>query len=298
MQEIQPSTELYAAQPEGPPVVTAACGCGGAAAGCGCGGAGRKPAFVYALGSIEARFPSLAVEKEFLQALARGETASRTDREVLHQVLSAEENRYLARLMCFVFSVEGINTYVLKANTDDVLAQLVAAIRPSSGVDRDVVIGVAGPLAPPSLCNGLEVPIVFCDRVYSFEVEELVQAIPRPRGFEEESFQATGRDLFLRVGQIADNAGHDDEHRALNYLVLRYPAIYAKAMEMYGADRSLRAIEVRPSRLGGSRKVLAVIFVFEDRKTGVTEKHFARVDVTEQWPFLVSPLSPFFDREV
>jgi hypothetical protein len=29
----------------------------------------------------------------------------------------------------------------------------------------------------------------------------------------------------------------------------------------------------------------------------VTEKHFVRVDVTEEFPFLVTKLSPFYDGE-
>lgn len=34
----------------------------------------------------------------------------------------------------------------------------------------------------------------------------------------------------MRIVQIADNAGATDEHRALNYLVVRYPRIYEKAV--------------------------------------------------------------------
>ena len=46
-------------------------------------------AYVYALGRVEPRFPSLAVEKEFAQATGRAETAGLTDRQALHAVLSA-----------------------------------------------------------------------------------------------------------------------------------------------------------------------------------------------------------------
>ena len=53
--------------------------------------------FVYALGRVEARFPTLAVEKEFAQATGRAETAGLTDRQALHSVLSQKQNRYLAR---------------------------------------------------------------------------------------------------------------------------------------------------------------------------------------------------------
>lgn len=95
---------------------------------------------------------------------------------------------------------------------------------------------------------------------------------------------------------MADNAGATDEHRALNYLALRYPEIYAKAAECYGRDCSLTGVEVHASRLGSRRKIADVIFDFNNRKTDVTEKYFVRVDVTEAFPFLVTKMSPFFDR--
>jgi len=55
-------------------------------------------------------------------------------------------------------------------------------------------------------------------------------------------------------------------------------------------------MEVQPSRLSGTRKVLDVIFAFTNRETDVTEKFFTRVDVTEEFPFLVTKMQPYFDR--
>ena len=51
------------------------------------------PAYIFALGRIEPRFPSLALEKEFAQATGRAETAGLTDRQALHAVLSQRQNR-------------------------------------------------------------------------------------------------------------------------------------------------------------------------------------------------------------
>ena len=58
----------------------------------------------------------------------------------------------------------------------------------------------------------------------------------------------------------------------------------------------MTGIEVRPSRLSGIRRVVDVIFSYTHRQTDVTEKYFVRVDVTEEWPFLITKLSPFFER--
>jgi hypothetical protein len=96
--------------------------------------------------------------------------------------------------------------------------------------------------------------------------------------------------------QLADNAGATDEHRALNYLAVRYPAMYGAAAEAHGRNFSLSAVEVRPSRLSGVRTILDIVFSFAHRETDVTERYFVRVDVSEQFPFLVTKLSPYYQR--
>jgi hypothetical protein len=64
-------------------------------------------AYVYTLGRIEPRFPRLSVEKEYAQATGRAETAGLTDSQALQAVLSKPENRYLARQLCYVLTIEG-----------------------------------------------------------------------------------------------------------------------------------------------------------------------------------------------
>lgn len=264
-----------------------------------CGGVPGPHAhsYVYALGRVEPRFPRLAVEKEFAQATGRAETAGLTDRQALHAVLSQRQNRYLARQLCYVLAVEGVETYILHPRDPADFDLLVQAIRPAPRpTDVDVVIGLRGPIAPPELCNGLMVPIVAFDQIYSFDIDSLIQSIPRPDQVPAEQFTPAAEELFIRIMQLADNAGATDEHRALNYLVVRYPAIYATTAEFHAQNSALTAVEVRPSRLSGVRKMVDVIFSFTNRQTDVTEKHFVRVDVTEEFPFLVSKLSAYYDR--
>ena len=75
------------------------------------------------------------------------------------------------------------------------------------------------------------VPIVLFDQIYSFDRDALIKAIPRPEKMPAKEFRSAAEELFDRIMQITDNAGATDEHRALNYLAIRYPAIYAKAAE-------------------------------------------------------------------
>src|SRR4051794_29684027 len=117
-----------------------------------CTGKSTSYAFVYAPGRIEPRFPTIGVEKEFAQVVSRADGKGKTDRELLHSVISARENRYLARQLCWVLTVQGIETYLLRPRDPGDIELLVEALRssPHPG-DLDVVIGVRGPVAPPEL---------------------------------------------------------------------------------------------------------------------------------------------------
>lgn len=255
------------------------------------------PAFVYAIGRIEPRFPTLSAEKEFAQATGRAETARLSDRQALHDVLAQRANRYLVRQLCWVFTIEGLETYLLQPRDPADFDQLLDALRPTPRpTDIDVVVGIKGPIAPPDVCNGLIVPIVFFDQIYSFDVDSLIRSIPRPAKTTAKNFAPIANELFFRVMQMADNAGATHEHRALNYLAIRYPAVYATVADAHARNGSFTAIEVRLSALTGARKMFDVIFSFTNRQTDVVEKFFARVDVTEEFPFLVTKMSPYYDR--
>jgi hypothetical protein len=200
-------------------------------------------------------------------------------------------------MLCWVLTVEGLETYVLTPRDPSDLDLLVEALRPTPRpTDLDVVIGLRGGLTPPELCNGLMVPTVVFDQLYSFDVDTLLASLPRPDDADAEQFSATAEELMWRMLQVADNAGSTDEHRALNYLAVRYPALYAKTVEQHAADSALSRVEVRPSRLSGVRRIVDVIFSFTHRKTDVTEQVFVRVDVTEAFPFLVTKLMTYYDR--
>src|SRR6266550_1979250 len=167
-----------------------------------------SPSYIYALGRVTPRFPSLAVEKEFAQATGRAETAGLTDRQALQSVLSQRSNRYLARQLCWVLEIEGLETYLLVPRDPADIDLLVEALRPQpSPLDLDVVVGVRGPIAPPEMCNGLMVPIVVFDQIYSFDREALIKAIPRPPKTTAKEFGPAAEELFDRIMLGADNAG-------------------------------------------------------------------------------------------
>jgi PatG C-terminal len=186
-----------------------------------------------------------------------------------------------------MLTIEGLDTYVLTPRDPIDFDLLTAALRASAHTDDlDAVIGERGPLAPPETCGGSMLPVVVFDQIYSFDRDALVKAIPRPKEIPAKGFTSAANELLTRIMQLADNAGATDDHRALNYLVLRYPAIYATAAECHGRELSLTGVDTRLSRLAGARNVVDVVLSFTHRRTDVTEKYFVRVDVTEEFPFL------------
>lgn len=77
-------------------------------------GENSAPSYIYALGRVEARFPRVSLEKEFAQVAGRADTSGKTDQETFQAVLSQRENRYLVRQLCWVMTIQGLDTYLLQ----------------------------------------------------------------------------------------------------------------------------------------------------------------------------------------
>jgi hypothetical protein len=280
------------------------CACG--KQGCSCGSEAVKatpPSFVYAIGKVVYRFPTRSIELELAQATGRRpeeETRGRTREEVNHKALTDPANRYIARQICYVLNIEGLETYILVPTDPLDIDRLANALKPvparAGMMDIDIIIGRRGPIASPEMCNGLMVPIVMVDQIYSFDRDVLMKAIPKRKGVNDAQFDKTANALFDHILQIADNAGDTDEYRALNYLAVRYDEIYHRTQLIQDENYSFAAVDVRPSRLSGTRKIVDVIFSYENRANRATQQWFIRVDVTEEFPFLVSPMQQYFDR--
>jgi hypothetical protein len=251
--------------------------------------------FVYVLGQVEARFPNRSIEKEFVQIIERSKSANFEHQQAFYSVLSQPENRYLARKLSWILTIEGVPIYILLPTGPEDLDILLEAIRPSAcPLDRQVVVGRKGPVAPPEMC-GLEVPMVLVDHLYSLEYNDFIKSI-RSESVTDEKFKAIARETFLRMMQLADNIGSTDKHRALNYLSVRYPAIYVKAAEELERNFLLTSVNAIFSRLSDNRKIVSVIQSFTNKETGAVEKYFVRVDLTEEFPFIVTKMAPYYDR--
>lgn len=270
-------------------------GCEGSAKANGESAANHPP--VYTIGRVEWRFPNASAAKEFAEATGRTEITSMTDRQAIHTFLSQRQNRYLVRQLCWILTIEGLETYILVPRDPADYDLLLEAASPMhSSADLDVVIGIRGPIASPEMCNGLMVPIVVFDQIYSFDRTILIQSSPRPETLAAEQFTPATEELFDQIMQMADNTGATDEHRALNYCAIRYLPIYTMATEACDRNCSLTSLEARLSQPSNTRKIVKVIFCFTNRDTDITEKYFVRVDVTEKFPFLLTKMLPYWEQ--
>ena len=59
----------------------------------------------------------------------------------------------------------------------------------------DVIIGIRGPIASPTLCNGLMVPIVAFEQIYSFNRDELIKSVPKPEKAKDAQIEAAAEAL-------------------------------------------------------------------------------------------------------
>jgi hypothetical protein len=310
------STEFAASPPN---IVTPSSAAGGCACGaapgevCSCvGNKGASSGFVYAIGTVEVEYPNVAIERE-MQAIARA-LQVRTepgagmpmrpteDRAWQHAVLSTDRRRtrYLARQLSWRLSIEEVDVFVLKPSNSEDVDELIdclkrpkypqakagkgkSADKDQSGLteppfglaqDLDVIVGVVGPQTP----GGIELAM---DQIFTIPPDQL----PRP-GFGE------------HFEQVADNWGMTDVARAYNYLLARYE-LTPKNLRDIGNNYVLADVPTFSSRLGGdASRIIRVVFTYKHRtdKTEQEKKFFVRVDVTHEFPYILTGWTPYLER--
>ena len=80
-------------------------------------------------------------------------------------------------------------------------------------------------------------------------------------------------------------------------LAVGSPRIYTTVAVEQDRNASLDGVEARPSAVSGVRRIVDVIFSFMHRGTTVTTKYLTRVDVNDEHPLLMTPISPYYDLQ-
>jgi len=257
-----------------------------------------RESFIFAVGRVEPRFPTLGLEKEFRQTVGVHEGVG--ERIALRRAIGERTNRFLLRQLSWVFMVGGVETYML-APRDPVDLEFLADTLREDGTDDefDLVIGTLGAVLTEDPWGARGLSIVVFDRLLSFTVGDLLTELARSAQAAEEkdaNFQALASDLFERLVLATDNTGLADHYRAANYIALRYPEVYKYAARSRSRGLTLASVAARSIPFSGHRRLVDVIFSYSG-PDGEREERFVRVDVTEEYPFLVQGLSPMHELQ-
>jgi hypothetical protein len=277
------------------------CGCGAPGGVCSCRAENDLSGFVYAIGTIEADYPYVAIEREMqlmadhlgVKAKPGRDLATRPteDRDWQYAVLSKDRKltRWLARQLRWRLTIEDLPVFVLNPSDPSYFDDLIDALnrtkysKPTRHtvkqkakqavpietdtnrvVDVDVVIGVAGPQTPDGIA-------VVMDQLFQVDRGQLA-----PDGLAD-------------LPQFADNRGLADEERVRNFLAARY-----RTPPSHLGGYALSGMRVTPSRLGIGR-IMKAVYTYSNSAAAEKEL-FVRVDVTNEFPMIVSPMQPYLEK--
>jgi PatG C-terminal len=275
--------------------VTPACMCGAPGGNCTCGDAGPSH-YVYVLGTVDVRFPDQSIPAEFQEladAMPNGQQGVNEERrDWCYRILSAtprQYTRYIARQLCWILYVEGQPAYYLILRDMQDFDGLIDCLGEPKNDDLCLFVG-SSPLQVVELCHGIKAPVLTVDQVYRYKKSNILQHFKAKKGGPNPD------ELYKELFQSADNFGHTDEWRALNFLAVRYPPLCRWCYNMVQKKYDLKAFPVLTSRLAawGTKRIVDAIFTFDKR--GDTRKYFVRVDVTHLFPMVVAPIAKYVDR--
>lgn len=248
--------------------------------------------WVYVLGDVDPKYPTLAVEKEATGAIARLGGAARglSNDAALQMALEAPENAYLVREMCFVLLVQEVETYILVPRSPLDYPKLVEAAK----YELSAVVGIIGPVADPSVCNGLILPYLIFDVIYNFNKPDLVASMPLPQGADEAKFRAAASDIFNRVTPLT-NIGQGTA-RALAYLAVKDHGFYHQIWNAFNQNAQLTSIEVKPAPVSSPLNLVDVVVCTTDRSTAVRSCVYARVALAGKFPHVVTYWQPYLGQ--
>jgi len=269
------------------------CACGSPGGQCTCANGDASPSrFVYVLGTVDIDFPDQSVSEE-LQRVASDVGIPKGPNDDLrswnHMVLNNPQARYVARQLCWSLYVEGEPIYNLELCYSDDLDELIRCLNEPKD-DLCLVVGLSSPIkAEP--CPG-KLPILAVNyQLKRFSRQNLIGWFNPP---VPPALPINPDELYVRLFHNCDNRGNEDRWRAVNYLAVRYPPLYAKFAEMAQIGYKYDYFDVVDSRLTGlgEKGKVDVIFTFKNDRGGV-EDFFVRVDVRGPFPVHTSDIAEY-----
>jgi hypothetical protein len=253
----------------------------------------HNPPWVYVIGDVDARYPSLAVEKEAIGAMGRLEKAAGLSNDAaLQMMLENPNNAFLVREMCYVLLVQEVETYILLPRVPQDYSMLVEAGKH----ELSAVIGMRGPIAGPEVCNGLTLPFLIFDVIYNFDRAALItdlSSLPTlPKGADASKFQKNAADIFNQVLLLVDDG--TEMKRALAYLLIRNAELYRNITKAFDENAQVTSIEVKPAPVSSTQKLVDVVVRMVNRSNAAPSSIFARVNLDNKLPYMVTGWQPYW----
>jgi hypothetical protein len=286
--------------------------------------------YVFGLGRIRASVSSLVIGAELQQANWLNDAA--TGAALQYLILSQPRNLYIARNMCWILQINAaqaiqngtpidtfVDSYVLLPQTNVEMSTLISALHPLSSptdVRYTIVQGIQGPLANPSMCNGLQLPTVLVSSIKNWTRSAFISQIQVAANVDTLDHAAL---LFDQMLQASGNTGNTAEYRAVNWLAVAgfdvFPSVIALqgfyVYKVLAAMQGFTPAGTSPFSMpgsyqftgvstsvetGGTRMIVGVVLHFSEINTGAVVNWFCQVDATTEFPFLVRPFTRYYSN--
>lgn len=273
----------------------------------------KERQFIYALGNVNHLWKSLSIEKEYDQVeklenervklavdkkydILSMSDMRKGDEEVEHR--RYRKYRYLARQSTWVFSIGDVGVFVIEPKDDLEIDQLIESLKPLEGdqgsqILYQVLIGEVESISDPKEYSGLTLPLVRFDNLYKFTRGQLVDSLKPPAGMPVEKFKTYCNTFLNGISVLSENSGMQDEHRVINYLIVRVSDLYKIIAQEQADGYTFKGLDMKQV-YHITRKMYDVFLIFSGKEIQIEKRYVIRIDITEQYPFVSIPLKQFF----
>jgi len=129
-----------------------------------------------AVGRLRASFPSLGLQREYAEA-AEADPDAPVASSDLKELISQDEYRYLARQMCWVFTVNSVDVCVVVPRSDTDLDEMVESLAADDEDRVLVLVGEPATRLPASGCSDAGLPMVSPVQLLSFTMDQFAGAV-------------------------------------------------------------------------------------------------------------------------
>lgn len=244
--------------------------------------------YLYAIGEIDPVFPTVDIENEFHRVAVLSKCTA-SDDQLLYDILSKEQYRYIATEIRWVMKINNVKTYLINPLGEAELKELIESLKPEPGMATcQAVIGRLDKSDTIKPGGEERLVTVICDLLYNIAFDKFVDSIVKKTNVDK----VVAGSLFKKLLNKTVNDGVNDENRAVNYIALKYLEAYKMTSEMLQSDSkasiySFVDVETKNARVQGTRKIVDVTFNYQERGTDKIIWRTAKVDTTDLFPFLV-----------